>query len=87
MSGNLKGEIMKVELTPKQLEYIYNILNKKLIRENTRLNQIEEGLKFDLHFDCEVDCITDIMKKRLELNSLFEIKKIFEREINKNGNS
>lgn len=78
---------MKVELTPKQLEYIYNILNEKLIRENTRLNQIEDGLRSDLHFDCKVDCITDIMKKRLELNSLFEIKKIFEREINKNGNT
>lgn len=78
---------MKVELTPKQLEYIHNILNEKLTRENNRLNNLEEGLRFDLHFDCEVNCITDIMKKRLELSPLFEIKKIFEREINKNGNS
>lgn len=72
---------MKIELTPEQLETVYNIVSEKLTRENNRLNRLEDGLRFNLHFDCEVDSISDIMKMRLELSSLVILKNEIEKAL------
>lgn len=61
---------MKIDLTPEQLETVYNIVSEKLERDKSRIDFAEDGLRMNMNFDSNLNSITDILRKRLELSSL-----------------